>query len=391
MGKLNLSATTVFEKHRSGWEYCMSSIAALHHPDGILFDDFIERSFSWEADHNAASERIPYRQPWVGILHNPPNMPDWYYFQDSPQSILQSTAFQESLRYCKGIYTLSEYNQRWLKARLDIPIELLSLATDRPLFQFTIDRYSANSRKKLIQIGTWLRKLVPFTQLDAGELQKIWLIVDDTVQSNFDAEFHAEGIEITWPKLTDVRQVSWVEHEDYDRLLSENLVFVYLFDASANNIVVECIVRNTPLLINPLPAVVEYLGEKYPFYFSSLEEAQSKLKDDILIAETHCYLKTLDKRRFTGEFLAQQIRTSTIYKNLPTPNMIYSDGYNFTTKPPRTYDISLDPLMRHIREQLDVTHTSGSQDQMLSADSVSRIVKIFRDEALRENISNWHC
>ena len=33
---------------------------------------------------------------------------------------------------------------------------------------------------------------------------------------------------------------------------------------------------NTPIVINRLPAVVEYLGADYPFYFNSLEEARDK-------------------------------------------------------------------------------------------------------------------
>ena len=52
---------------------------------------------------------------------------------------------------------------------------------------------------------------------------------------------------------------------------------VALHGASANNMVIECIARATALLVNPLPAVVEYLGEGCPFYFRSLAEAAEKV------------------------------------------------------------------------------------------------------------------
>jgi hypothetical protein len=57
------------------------------------------------------------------------------------------------------------------------------------------------------------------------------------------------------------------------------------------------IVRATPLLVNPLDAVVEYLGPEYPFYFTSLDEAAAKAEDDAAIARTHEYLRDLPIKR----------------------------------------------------------------------------------------------
>ena len=42
---------------------------------------------------------------------------------------------------------------------------------------------------------------------------------------------------------------------------------------------------------------IEYLGEKYPFYFDSLKEANEKLNNIDLIRDTHQYLMTFDKRK----------------------------------------------------------------------------------------------
>jgi hypothetical protein len=114
-----------------------------------------------------------------------------------------------------------------------------------------------------------------------------------------------------------VSQLSWIPNHAYDRLLSENIVFIDLHDTSAYNAVVECIVRNTPILINPLEAVKEYLGEDYPFYFSSLEEAEKKADDLQLVEETHNYLKNYPfKQKLTIDYFLESFINSEVYQNL---------------------------------------------------------------------------
>ena len=102
--------------------------------------------------------------------------------------------------------------------------------------------------------------------------------------------------------------------EEYDDILSKNIVFVDLFDASANNTVLECIIRNTPIIINRLPAVVEYLGAEYPLYFNNLEQVNNLLNQDNLIRATE-YLKNLDKRELNIEYFTKKI-FSLVNKNL---------------------------------------------------------------------------
>jgi hypothetical protein len=62
--------------------------------------------------------------------------------------------------------------------------------------------------------------------------------------------------------------IETLENSDYDTLLSENIVCIYLVDASTVNTVLECIVRNTPIIINRHPAVVELLGNDYPLFYN---------------------------------------------------------------------------------------------------------------------------
>ena len=117
--------------------------------------------------------------------------------------------------------------------------------------------------------------------------------------------------------LRSAQRVNFLPNENYDHWLSENIIFLDLYDASANNVVIECMMRNTPLLINPIEPVVEYLGKEYPFYYTDLNEAGEKLNDLALIKETSRFLKDHPlKKRLAGRYFRKSLINSQIYKQL---------------------------------------------------------------------------
>lgn len=102
-------------------------------------------------------------------------------------------------------------------------------------------------------------------------------------------------------KRASVTMIAHVDNAGYDALLRENIVFLNLVDCSAVNTIVECTVRNTPVLVNRLPAVVEYLGEYYPLYYDNLDHAARLLTSPATILQAHVYLKYLDKTYLSVE------------------------------------------------------------------------------------------
>ena len=97
-----------------------------------------------------------------------------------------------------------------------------------------------------------------------------------------------------------------VTQNSYNILLSKNIIFIDLFDASANNTILECIVRNTPIIVNKLEAVVEYLGEDYPLYFTNLNEVNDLLTLE-KITKAHNYLKEMNKSDLTIEYFYKKL------------------------------------------------------------------------------------
>jgi len=114
-----------------------------------------------------------------------------------------------------------------------------------------------------------------------------------------------------------VKLVDHLSNDEYDKLLTQNIVFLDLYDSSANNAIIECIARGTPLLINKHPAVIEYLGEEYPFYFENYDDVTNKLNDIHLIKHTNEYLLNFSLRKnIMIETFISNFEKSEIYKNL---------------------------------------------------------------------------
>lgn len=320
-GRFCLRRQRRFSHHRSGWAFALHHLRPLHHEYGTLLDGFMENSFAMAryAGRCWESRKPPYRRDWVGFLHNPLEMPSWYPLSTgSPEQILSHPAFQESLPNCRGFYTLSEYLATWLRERTGKPVEVVLHPTEFPQAQFDPERFLKNTSPKIIQVGWWLRRLISIFDLPLyDDYEKIWLVPSGLqgMEDTFQLILSHEGR----PDWTNVRRVVGLSNEEYDTWLSENVAFVHLYDSSANNAIVECIARTTPILVNPLPPVVEYLGVDYPLYFEDLAEAAGKVRDRALVVRAHEYLKSSPTReRLRGESFRDEIQSGEIYRSLQT-------------------------------------------------------------------------
>jgi hypothetical protein len=97
-----------------------------------------------------------------------------------------------------------------------------------------------------------------------------------------------------------------------------------LIDASAVNTVIECIIRNTPLIINRRPAIVEILGDEYPLYYGDSDgntdddysmnhQVVELLSDTKKLKSAYKYLMNFDKTRFSvGNFMTDFTKILTL-------------------------------------------------------------------------------
>jgi hypothetical protein len=110
--------------------------------------------------------------------------------------------------------------------------------------------------------------------------------------------------------INKVRKLDYQSNEEYDNLLSENLVFLDLIDAAAVNTIIECIVRQTPVIVNKIPGTVALLGEDYPFYYNNVTDVP-QLLTPVQIKNASTYLKRLDKKRYQLKYFMKQMRDVT--------------------------------------------------------------------------------
>ena len=71
------------------------------------------------------------------------------------------------------------------------------------------------------------------------------------------------------------------------------------------------------MLVNPLPAIVEYLGPDYPLYFDTLDEAAAKALDFALLQAAHEYLLACPIRpKLAPAYFLDSFANSAIYRKL---------------------------------------------------------------------------
>jgi hypothetical protein len=238
-------------------------------------------------------------------------MPRWFEPKIEPEVFFKTPLWEASFAKCRGLITLSKDLQTDLKAWYPaLPTHSLLHPTALDGHPFSLEAYKA--RPRLVQAGDWLRKFHAIFEIRASGHEKIMLF------KHWTRDYMEREISVRGDYRNDsVLQRDFVSNEEYDDLLSSSVVLCLLYASAANNILLECLVRNTPLIINPLPSVVEYLGADYPLYATSIEQADDLLSDFDRIAQTVDYMKNrcalLD---LSYEGFQANIAASEFYKNL---------------------------------------------------------------------------
>lgn len=110
--------------------------------------------------------------------------------------------------------------------------------------------------------------------------------------------------------ISNVEIISYKSNDDYDHILSNNIVFLDLIDAAAVNTIIECIVRKTPVIVNRIPGTVALLGHDYPLFYTDIDQIPNLLQYPNIKA-SHSYLSKINKSNFKIETFLSNIKLAT--------------------------------------------------------------------------------
>jgi hypothetical protein len=303
MGPFNIKNPTKWEHHRSGWRYVLSGLNNLHNPNGILFIDWADSIFR---------DKKTIKEPWIGIIHNAINYPNEYLHKYKKgiyclNDLVKLPLWKSNQKTCQGIYTLAKNTKEFLIPHSNI-VENLTHPVENVSSNWSPEKFHKNEDKKIFTLGQWLRKYHTLHKIKCPWKKIVvrsgeWWNHDYIAMQQYAAQ-----------KTNEVSILNYLNNNEYDEILTSNIVFLDLYDSAACNVILECIIRNTPIIINPLPAVIEYLGDKYPLYYNSIEEANYKSSNIDFLIEANNYLKKIDKTKFQIKEFISSIKKTIIFK-----------------------------------------------------------------------------
>ncbi len=344
------------ELHRSGWQYIVNNIINLtsqqSYTQDLIFDLYVDKTFHWNKTFYIDKNIIPYTTPWVGFIHHTYSYYNNYYNCDV---LFRDDDFITSLNTCKSLIVMSIYlKNKIIKSLTDLynqqhishipSVTYIPHPSENTSITFNWDNFINNSNKQVIQIGTWLRNVHAIYQLELpttsiiqqksllknknidnylppyGFLDNMFEMFNTkykylTTESTFILDIckisfenmHLKGLyEYLVHMENSVNIIDYLDNHQYDVLLSQNIVFIQLVDASAVNTIIECILRNTPIIVNKIEPVVELLGPHYPLYYNTFFEASTLLNTTSKLHDAYIYLTNMDKTKFTITYFTQQ-------------------------------------------------------------------------------------
>jgi len=285
--------------HRSGWkaliQCCIDNniILPFKKPDtkSTLLVDCMEDYFVW-------GQNAIIQEDWYGIIHYTNELPKILDNQNL-NSVFKN--IKHSIKYCKGIITLSSYLQKEVKKIIpNVPIYILKHPIEEILNKFSLSNFINKKTYNIIQLGLQYRRVSTIYRINST-YSKIWLSGSKDKKRLFNIvmkELNYLNIP-TSVKLNKVTTKYTKTTEEFDDLLLNNIVIIPLWNASANNSVLECLEMNIPAFVTRLPATEEYLGKDYPMFFTDLPEIEKVINNRELLhqkyEETHEYLLKVDK------------------------------------------------------------------------------------------------
>jgi FkbM family methyltransferase len=245
---------------------------------------------------------LPARQAWLGLLASPNRLPEWatrttaYRTLSQPYDLSHVNAAAQQA--CQGIVVFSADHASLLN-RSNVPIVAASHPLPPVSVHWSAEGFAANPQRAIVQYGWWLMRTQALHLLPKSPYRKLWVrasspALDEVVAAEREADRASRPFIELSRSAIDELELQAVPN--VRNLLCSNIAFAHFLDASAPAWLMSCIAHHTPMLVNPLPAVREYLGADYPLYYYFYEDAVEKALDEGRVLAAHEHLRQVAAR-----------------------------------------------------------------------------------------------
>lgn len=312
--------------HFFGWKGCINNFidnfdlnSNKNFIYNVFFDEWIEKLLIWgnQIQSNKILKNIEDNNyKIITFIHNPP-VEKWEN-PISRQHIMNETLTTDNFQLNENVikkieennisdkivyfYTLSNWHKEYVYNKYP-KLKNKVLSIYHPICMemkkeesFDFNKFLVN--KQIYHIGWWLRNFKSFNNfIPPDGFTKIILLKND-FKEIFEKKI---GNKIK----KDIIIINELINEEYIKIFTHSCVYLDLVDGIANNILLECIKYNTPIILKRLPSLEEYIGTNYPLFFTSCQEIYDKCKDETifldLISKANNYLINLNKKHISLE------------------------------------------------------------------------------------------
>jgi hypothetical protein len=308
--------------HYFGWKNVINNFLQEYsstpnwYTEQFFFDEWIEKLLIW----GDRMENLQYIKEIkknylkiISFIHNPPYT-KWYdsnYCSNIKNDIIYNSEHTNKNLYSKiekfnlidniqYIYTLSNDHKEYLYYKCPL-LQKKLVSIFHPILitgeEKKFDMLLFNQNKQIIHIGWWLRNFKAFIDFkQPKEYSKTIL-----VKKGFEGEWNIFSGRHKMDHITILKELN---NLDYEKLFINSCLFLHLEDTTANNVILEAIKFNTPIIVNRLPAIEEYLGASYPLFYNNNDDLKKMQNSNYfvsLVEHAHDYLKTMDKSHLSCE------------------------------------------------------------------------------------------
>jgi hypothetical protein len=277
---------------------------------------------------------FPIVTPWIGVIHVPHldaevisthKHTKMFSYNYSRHPINQE-GFGESLPYCRRLIVLAHAEvvplRQYLQIRWGVVPKVIVWPHPSvfPDLQLPLPKQEVPGMDwPVMMVGHQSRRLSDMTGIRTSR-KRIWVNrqlnrmteSDIAVQLRLVAETESRVRGLT---LYGMPEVTEVEPEEYHSTLSHAVIILPLWNATANNSVLEIIGYKIPAFVSRLSATEEYLGKGYPMFYSHPDEISEIIDDPLRLhaqmVAAREYLVRMDTGHLSMEHFTTVV-TSTI-------------------------------------------------------------------------------